>query len=44
MDERHNADYELEMLSCEIAIENLQHAERFLKRVEELLTEQGFLS
>jgi len=43
MDERHNADYELEMLSYETAAENLDHAERFLKRVEELLIEQGFL-
>ena len=43
MDERHNADYELEMLSYETASENLDHAERFLRRVEDLLTEQGFL-
>lgn len=43
MDERHNADYELEMLSYETASENLDHAERFLRRVEELLTEQGLL-
>lgn len=43
MDERHNADYELEMLGYETALENLEHAERFLKRVEELLIAQGFL-
>jgi uncharacterized protein (UPF0332 family) len=43
MDMRHNADYELEILSYETASENLGHAERFLKRVEELLTKQGLL-
>lgn len=43
MDERHNADYELDMLSYETASENLDHAERFVKRVEAVLTSQGFL-
>jgi uncharacterized protein (UPF0332 family) len=44
MDERHNADYELDMLSYETAVENLQHAERFVKRVAEVLADQGFLA
>ena len=44
MDERHNADYELDMLSYETALENLAHAERFLKRVEEVLISLGALS
>lgn len=43
MDERHNADYELEMLTYETALENLDHAERLLKRVEEVLAELGAL-
>ena len=41
MDERRNADYELEMLSYETALENLAHAERFLTRVEEVLASLG---
>lgn len=43
MDERHNADYELSTLSFETASENLAHAERFVQRIEKILTEQGFL-
>lgn len=43
MDERHNADYELEMLSYETARENLIHAERFVTRVEEVLADLGAL-
>jgi uncharacterized protein (UPF0332 family) len=43
MDDRHDADYELEYLSYETAGQNLNHAERFIKRVEEVLTNQGWL-
>jgi uncharacterized protein (UPF0332 family) len=43
MDERHNADYEMEMLSYETASENLDHAERFVRRIEKLLDDQEIL-
>lgn len=44
MDERHNADYALAVLSYETASENLDHAKRFVERVNEVLIDQGFLS
>lgn len=43
MDERHNADYDLETLSYETASENLENAARFVARIERFLTEQGYL-
>lgn len=43
MDERHNADYDLETLSYETASENLENAARFIARIERFLTEQGYL-
>ncbi len=44
MDERHNSDYELEYLSYETASENLNHAERFVQRIEAYLADQGIVS
>lgn len=43
MDERHNADYDLETLSYETASENLENAARFVARIERFLTERGHL-
>ena len=43
MDERHNADYELETLNYETASENLENAARFVDRIERFLGEQGYL-
>lgn len=43
MDERHNADYDLAPLTFETAAENVGHAERFVQRIEEILSEQGIL-
>lgn len=43
MDERHNADYELAPLTLQTAAENVDHAERFVQRIEEILSEQEIL-
>ena len=43
MDERHNADYELETLNYETASENLENAARFVDRIERFLGEHGYL-
>jgi uncharacterized protein (UPF0332 family) len=42
-DERNSADDDIAKITFESASENLEHAERFVKRIEKILTEQGIL-
>jgi len=44
MSDRHDGDYSLDYLSHETAARDLDWAERFLSRVEKLLTEIGVLT
>lgn len=41
LDERHNADYELEPLDRDTASRNLEHAVEFVVRIERYLREEG---
>ena len=41
MEERHAGDYELNPLDYDTAVRNLEHAERFVHRIEQVLREMG---
>lgn len=43
MEERHAGDYGLDSLDYDTATRNLEHAERFIHRIEQVLREMGAL-
>jgi len=43
MEERHAGDYGLDSLDYDTATRNLEHAERFIHRIEQILREMGAL-